>query len=438
MSKIIFRESVTGSVRPANVSSTFTPVELLREQIVVALRSIRGNLLRTGLTVAIIGLGIMALISMTTATSSLEANVDQQFSSLGTHSFTIRQKVEGGFRRGMRVVRGEVITYRDCQRFAALAEEAEAEFEVAYNVYGSGTATLSRGSERTNPNIQILGVDENYLSISGYEVANGRNINDLDAESGAQVALIGADIAAELFEPWEDPVGSDFLIGSSRYVVVGVLAMRGRAFGMSQDNQCMIPIPCVRRQFSDDGRSYRLTCQVKDAQHVATQAEVATGLFRVIRGDRPGEDSSFEVNQANAMVETLGEATAGITLAATVIGLITLFGAGIGLMNIMLVSVAERTREIGTRKALGASPKAIRTQFLVEVIIIGQLGGIVGILLGLLVGNLVASFLETPFVVPWGWMILGVVLSFITSLASGYMPARQAAKLDPIVALGRE
>ena len=435
MSKIIFRESVRGSVRPVNVSSTFTPVELLREQIVVALRSIRGNLLRTGLTVAIIGLGIMALISMTTATSSLEANVEQQFSSLGTHSFTIRQKVEGGFRRGMRVVRGEVITYRDCRRFAALAEEADAEFEVAYNVYGSGTATLSRGSERTNPNIQILGVDENYLSISGYEVSNGRNINDLDAESGAQVALIGADIAAELFEPWEDPVGADFLIGSSRYVVVGVLAMRGRAFGMSQDNQCMIPIPCVRRQFSDEGRSYRLTCQVQDAQDVATQAEVATGLFRVIRGDRPGEDSSFDVSQSNAMVETLGEATGGITMAATVIGLITLFGAG---MSIRLVSVAERTREIGTRKALGASPKAIRTQFLVEVIIIGQLGGIVGVLLGLLVGNLVASFLETPFVVPWGWMVLGVVLSFIASLASGYMPARQAAKLDPIVALGRE
>ena len=174
-----------------------------------AVRSIRGNLLRTSLTVAIIGLGIMALISMTTATSSLEANVEQQFSSLGTHSFTIRQKVEGGFRRGMRVTQGEPLTYRDCQRFAGLALEAQTNFEVAYNVFGSATATLTRGSERTNPNIPVLGIDENYLAISGYEIAAGRNLNTLDAESGAQMALIGADVAAELFEPWEDPVGAD-------------------------------------------------------------------------------------------------------------------------------------------------------------------------------------------------------------------------------------
>ncbi len=413
-------------------------MELLREQIVVAVRSIRGNLLRTSLTVAIIGLGIMALISMTTATSSLEANVEQQFSSLGTHSFTIRQKVEGGFRRGMRVTQGEPLTYRDCQRFAGLALEAQTNFEVAYNVFGSATATLTRGSERTNPNIPVLGIDENYLAISGYEIAAGRNLNNLDAESGAQVALIGADVAAELFEPWEDPVGADVLIGSARYVVAGVLAPKGQAFGMSQDNQCMIPIPCVRRQFSDDGRSYTITCQLQNAEDVAAAAEVATGLFRVVRGDRPGEDNSFQVSQSNAMVDTLGEATSGITLAATVIGLITLFGAGIGLMNIMLVSVAERTREIGTRKALGASPRAIRMQFLVEVIIIGQLGGLVGIGLGLIVGNVVASFLDTPFVMPWGWMSLGVLLSFVTSIASGYFPARQAAKLDPIVALGRD
>lgn len=426
------------SIRGAKVSSTFTPVELLREQIVVALRSIWGNLLRTALTVSIIALGIMALISMTTATSSLEANVEKQFSTLGTHSFTLRQKVDGGFRRGMRVTRGEPLTYRECRRFAGLVLEAKSDFKTAYNVFGTGTATLTRGSERSNPNIPVLGIDENYLAVSGYELASGRNLNNLDAESGAQVALLGADIVAELFEPWEDPIGADFLIGSSRYVVAGVLAPKGQAFGMSQDNQCMIPIPCVRRQFSDDGRSYTITCQVESADDVAAAAEAATGLFRVVRGDRPGEENSFDVSLSNALVDTLGEATSGITLAATVIGLITLFGAGIGLMNIMLVSVAERTREIGTRKALGASPRAIRTQFLVEVIIIGQLGGLIGILLGLVVGNVVASFLETPFVVPWGWMSLGVILSFVTSIASGYFPARQAAKLDPIVALGRE
>ena len=157
----------------------------------------------------------------------------------------------------------------------------------------------------------------------------------------------------------------------------------------------------------------------------------------MVRGDAPGSPNSFEISKSNSMVETLLEATQGITLAASVIGIITLFGAGIGLMNIMLVSVSERTREIGTRKSLGASIKAIRTQFLIEVIVIGQIGGAVGIALGLGLGNLIASYFETPFVIPWGWIAVGMTLCMITSLASGYYPARKASLLNPIVALGR-
>ncbi|HAY57138.1 MAG TPA: ABC transporter, partial [Flavobacteriales bacterium] len=152
----------------------------------------------------------------------------------------------------------------------------------------------------------------------------------------------------------------------------------------------------------------------------------------------PGKPNSFRIRQSNRLVETLMEATQGITIAAAFIGLITLLGAGIGLMNIMLVSVSERTREIGTRKSLGASSQAIRTQFLVEVMVIGQLGGGVGIVLGLLVGNLIAGYFDTAFLIPWGWVITGVLLCLGTSLASGYYPARMAANLDPIVALGRE
>jgi putative ABC transport system permease protein len=207
---------------------------------------------------------------------------------------------------------------------------------------------------------------------------------------------------------------------------------------MSQDNQILMPIAGVRRQYSDQGRSYNITCTVAQAEDLPSAAEQATGAMRVIRGDAPGEPNSFRVRQSNQLVDTLLEATDGITLAAAFIGLITLFGAGIGLMNIMLVSVSERTREIGTRKSLGASSRAIQTQFLVEVMVIGQLGGAVGIALGLVIGNVIASYFETPFVVPWGWVTVGVVLCLLTSLASGYYPARLAAKLDPIVALGRE
>lgn len=409
--------------------------ELLIEMLQIAIRSIRGNLLRTGLTIAIIGLGIMALISMTTATSSLEANIARQFSTLGTNVFTFQQRTESGFSSGQRIKSGTPITYEEAQQFA---EEAPENLLVSYSIFGTSQASLTRGKERTNPNIQVLGIEENYLDVSGYSLQRGRNFTPKEVQSSQHLALLGADLAKELFQPWEDPLGEEFSIGAQRYQVIGVLEAKGQAFGMSQDNQCYVPIPCIRQQFSDENRSYRIACKVDRAESVMDAAEAATGILRIVRKDRPGEESSFRVQLSNSLVSTLKEATQGITMAASIIGIITLFGAGIGLMNIMLVSVSERTREIGTRKALGASPQAIRAQFLIEVIIIGQLGGAVGIFLGVLAGNGIAFAMETPFVLPWGWMILGVVLSLITSLASGYYPARQAAKLDPIVALGRE
>jgi putative ABC transport system permease protein len=284
----------------------------------------------------------------------------------------------------------------------------------------------------------VQGVDEGYLPVSGLSLAEGRNFTAAEIESGASVILLGKSVVDKLFEPWESPVGEPVLVGAQRHIVAGVLEARGTSFGMSQDNQILMPALGVRRQYSDQGRSYNITCTVNQAEELDAAAEFATGVMRVVRGDAPGEPNSFRIRQSNQLVETLLEATDGITLAAAFIGLITLFGAGIGLMNIMLVSVSERTREIGTRKSLGASSTAIRTQFLVEVLVIGQLGGAVGILLGLGVGNVIASYFETPFVVPWGWVTVGVLLCVATSLASGYYPARMAARLDPIVALGRE
>lgn len=408
---------------------------LLREQLIVALRSIRGNALRTGLTVGIIGLGITALISMTTATSSLEANITQQFASLGTQSFTIRQATSGGMNRGRRVVQSDPIRFREVQAFLDLEHE---DWVTSYSIFGSSTAVLSRGDEQTDPNIQVLGVDEHYLGISGFEIASGRDFNASDLNNARSVVVCGPELIDALFQPWEDPVGQDISVGSQRYTVVGVMAPRGQAFGMSQDKQCLMPATAARRQFSDEQRSYSIVCKVHDLAQIDAAADRALGDFRTIRRDAPGAPNSFVVEQSNGLVGTLEEAITGITIAATAIGIITLFGAGIGLMNIMLVSVAERTREIGVRKSLGATPRAIQMQFLIEVMVIGQIGGIAGIAFGIGVGNFVASYLETPFVLPWNWMVLGVVLSLVTSLISGYYPAKKAAALDPIVALGRE
>ena len=408
---------------------------VLFEQIKVAVRSIKGQALRTTLTVGIIGVGIMALIAMITATESLKENIKLEFSSLGTNTFTISPVRSGGIQNGRRKPPEDPIDYLEAKRFAKELEDSG--IDVSASINASMTAIVSRGTERTNPNVQILGVDEQYLNVSGIPLLSGRGISKAEAEAGAQMIVIGTKIQDQLFKEWESPVGEDVLLGGTRYFIVGVLESRGSSFGISQDNQCLIPIPAARRQFSDKNRSYMLACTVSDSEFMDSYIDEATGAFRMVRGDFPGEDNSFEISQSNALVETMLSAISGITAAAVVIGLITLFGAGIGLMNIMLVSVSERTREIGTRKALGASSRAIRTQFLVEVIIIGQMGGAVGILLGLGLGNVIASFFETPFIIPWVWIAVGLTLCMITSIASGYYPARKASTLDPIDALGR-
>ena len=405
------------------------------EQVKVAVRSILGQALRTTLTVSIIGIGIMALISMVTATESLKENVRQEFSSLGTNTFSIRPLRTGGFQNGRRAVPVEPISYDQAKRF--VKELQSSEITVSYSINATMVGIVSRDTERTNPNVQIIGIDQHYLNVSNIPLESGRGFSQTEAEEGAPIILVGSKVVSKLYEEWEEPIGTDLLIGGTKYHVIGVLESRGASFGMSQDNQCLIPIPAARRQFSDKYQSYMVVCEVPNPENLDSYVDDATGAFRMVRGDLPGAGNSFEISQSNALVDTMLEGSKGITIAAVVIGIITLFGAGIGLMNIMLVSVSERTREIGTRKALGASARAIRTQFLVEVVIIGQIGGAFGIGLGLGLGNIVASFFNTPFVVPWGWILVGVTLCMITSIASGYYPARKASQLDPIVALGR-
>jgi putative ABC transport system permease protein len=376
----------------------------------------------------------MSLIAMVTATESLKENIRIEFSSLGTNTFTIKPKRQGGFYDGRRSTPTSLINYRETRRFS---KTIGSELTVTSSIFATGIAIVGRGSERTDPNIQILGIDGNYLNVANIPLSKGRGFTIAEGEEGIPLIIIGSNIEEKLYEPWETVLGTNILLSGSRYLVIGVLESRGASFGMSQDNQCLIPIPSVRRQFSDNNRNYTITCEVDDPEKLSQGTDLATGVFRMVRGDTPGNPNSFEISKSNRLVETLLEATSGITIAASVIGIITLFGAGIGLMNIMLVSVSERTREIGTRKSLGASTRAIRTQFLVEVIVIGQLGGAVGIGLGLVLGNIIASYFDTPFVIPWGWITVGMTLCIITSLASGYYPARKASLLDPIVALGR-
>ncbi|WP_306640041.1 ABC transporter permease [Sanyastnella coralliicola] len=407
----------------------------IAENIKVSLRAIRSQLLRTILTVSIIALGIMALIAMVTATESLKGSITESFSSVGTNTFSIRNKRSRGRRMGRIEKQTPPISYREAREFK---RDLDADATISLSAMGSGMATIKYKSEKTNPNVQVLGIDENYLHNSGYELSSGRNFTANDLSTPQNLVILGKDVVGKLFDSWDDPVDKVVSIGSIPYRVVGVLSEKGKIMGMSQDNQCFITLTNLKKQYATANTNYSISVMVDRVEDMDDVIAETYGVMKVVRGDRLGEDQSFEVQQSSGMMDTMTDGVDYVSYAAVIIGLITLFGAGIGLMNIMLVSVTERTKEIGVRKAVGANSRTIMLQFLVEAIVIGQIGGIMGILLGIGVGNIVASFMNTPFVIPWYWIMVGVTMCLITSVASGIFPAFKAAKLDPIESLRYE
>ncbi len=405
-----------------------------QENIRTAWNAIGSQKLRSFITVSIIALGIMALVAMITATAALEHKVNTEFSRLGSNTFTIRGGWHGG-RDGEREVQNEPVSFYEAEKFK---EEFDFDAIVSITARGSFNATVKFGNEKTNPNIRVIGCDAPYLHLSGYNMSEGRNFSDSELTNGANVVILGADIIEKLFPNGKRAVGNEVFIGNYKYEVIGALLSKGNTLGMSGDSQCLIPVGNVRKNFATDDTEYMLNIRVGDVVRLEEAISEAHGVMRVVRGDKLGADDSFELRKSDQFAKDLNELTANITVGASIIGLITLLGAAIGLMNIMLVSVTERTREIGVRKAVGASSKTIRSQFLIEAIMIGQIGGIIGIVLGILMGNIVSLVVKTDFTIPWAWIGLGVTICLIVSVASGYYPAKKAASLDPIDALRYE
>ncbi len=408
---------------------------LWEDNLKISFDSIRTNKTRAILTIFIISFGIMALVGILTAIDSIKHSLTQQFTFMGANSFVIES-------RGMTVVVGSKryrqknharITYQQASRFK---KEFNLPATVSVSVTASGTGTVKYKDKKTNPNIRIVGGDENYLFTSGSELDMGRNITVQDVLMNRNVVVIGSDLKEELF-PDNYPVDKIVSIGGGRFRVIGVLKKKGSSFG-GLDRLCLLPVTTVRHYFSRPNMTFQIGVMPSDPRLLDILSSEAEGYFRVIRGLDVRDETDFNITKSDNLVSILLENIKKVTWAATVIGIITLFGAAIGLMNIMLVTVTERTREIGIRKALGAKGMIIRVQFLFEAILIGQLGGILGIILGIIIGNLVSMITHTSFVIPWVWILTGFLLCFVVGIVSGYYPASRAARLDPIVALRYE
>ncbi len=356
---------------------------------------------------------------------------------MGSSTFTIRN-------RSLQIHMGDGPNKQ--KLFEAISFKQATEFKEKFFFPGytsvfvgaTGIATIKFKSNKTNPNVRVMGTDENYIFTSGDEIEKGRVFTIDEVNYGSNVCIVGSEVVKNIFKNKEDPIGQVISIGPGKYKVVGVLKEKGSSMGFSGDRSCYVPLTNARARFSRPNMSFSINVMAKKQEQLDACIGEATGLFRTIRQDLAGSDNTFEITKSDNIAKMLIENIKYVTLAATIIGLITLAGAAIGLMNIMLVSVTERTREIGIRKAIGATKRVIRNQFLFEAIVIGQLGGLVGIFLGIMIGNVMSLMMSSAFIVPWEWIITGVVLCFGVALASGIIPAQKAANLDPIESLRYE
>ncbi len=407
----------------------------LLENIKEGLRSVKANMLRSVLTALIVAIGITSLVGILTAIDGIEYSVNESLSSLGANSFDMYSKHNrGSAHDGVKQKVFAPLQLNEAQKFIELYPLEQATISLSARL--TILAEIKHGSEKTNPNVNVMGGNEEYMGIKGLNLESGRNFSAFEVQHGGRVAILGYELSKTLFAD-KDPLNTVVSFKGMQFKVIGKLKEKGSLSENNFDNMMIIPIIVANQLASGVGLNYRLNIGIADPNQMDFAMGEATGIMRKIRHDEVGHENSFEIEKSESLAQEMESITSGLRMGGFGVGFITLLGASIALMNIMLVSVTERTREVGVRKALGATPLRIRQQFVIEAIVVCILGGLVGVLLGISLGNVLSRFVFKidTFVMPWFWIFVGLIVCVVVGLLSGYYPAHKASKLDPIESL---
>ncbi|WP_167470958.1 ABC transporter permease [Flavobacterium cupreum] len=412
-------------------------LKLFKENIRIAFGSIKTQLLRTILTVLIIAIGITALVGILTVVTALENTISTNFASMGANTFNINQYENTVKNRGgnEREVINPIISYPEAVAFKNKYKYPFTETSLSFTA--TSKAEVKYLDQKTDPEISILGVDEHFIGNSGLEISSGRSFNQFDIENNTYSCIVGSDFEKGLLKD-VNPIDKIISIRGARFKVIGVLKEKGSTFGNSQDLRVLIPIQVARSLFTAPNINYTMSVMVSKKELLDEAVDNATSTMRRVRKLSPVRDNNFGIGRSDDLINRILGITQYLGWAAWIISIITILGSSIALMNIMIVSVTERTREIGVRKALGAKRITVATQFFIETLLIGQLGGLAGIVLGILVGFAFSSAMGFAFVIPWMAIFAAFATSFMVAIVSGLYPAVKASKLDPIEALRYE
>ena len=411
--------------------------KLFRENVRIATGSIRTQLLRTILTVLIIAIGITALVGILTVVSALENTLSSDFASMGANTFNINQYENTSRRRGggEREIINPIISYPEAVAFKNKYKFPLTETSISFTA--TSTAEIKYESTKTDPENTIVGVDEYFLINSGLVTSAGRNFTGFDIQNNTYNCIVGSDFQKGLLKD-VNPIDKVISIRGAKFKVIGVLKEKGSTFGNSQDLRVLIPIQVARSLFTAPNINYTMSVMVAQKEMLDEAIDNAISTMRRVRKLSPVKENNFAVVRSDDLINRILSITQYLSMASWLISIITILGSSIALMNIMIVSVTERTREIGVRKALGAKKSTIAFQFFIETLLIGQMGGLVGIILGILIGFAFATAMDFVFVIPWGAIIAAFATSFAVAIVSGLYPAIKASKLDPIEALRYE